>query len=145
MNNLGFVIFVAVLAGGAAVLQGRFMGNMDQAMGTWESVFITYGSGGLLVGLFMLYLRGGNLTLWQEVPWYSFFAGVMGLVIVSGIGYAVPRLGLVGTFTGFTAAQFILAAIFDHFGWLTTDIRPLGASQLMGMAILLLGAWLILR
>lgn len=145
MSSMSFLLFVAVMTAVASVLQARFMGAMDQSMGTAESVFITYGLGGLLVGLFMLYLRGGNLGAWGTLPWYVFTAGVMGLIIVSGIAYTVPRLGFVATFTVLTTTQFTLAAVFDHFGLLGSDVRPLDSYRLLGVLILLVGAWLILR
>lgn len=145
MSSISFLLFVAVLTAVASVLQARFMGVMDQSMGTAESVFITYGLGGLLVGLFMLYLRGGNLSAGGALPWYVFTAGIMGLIIVGGIAYTVPRLGFVATFTVLTTTQFALAAVFDHFGLLGSDIRPLDSYRLLGVLILLVGAWLILR
>ena len=83
------------------------MGLMDKQIGTLESVFITYGGGGLLIGLAMLLNRGGNLAAWQGVPWYALFAGALGLVIVGTIGYSTARLGLVTVLTIIVAAPFL--------------------------------------
>lgn len=144
MNSIGYLL-IPVLIATAAVLQARFMGTLDQTMGTAENVFITYGGGGLLAALFMLYLRGGNLTSWVNVPWYAFLAGVMGLIIVTGIGFTVPRLGFVTTFTLITVTQFTLAALFDHYGLLGSDIRPINGGRFVGIVVLLIGSWLVLR
>ncbi|MCB0037775.1 MAG: DMT family transporter [Anaerolineales bacterium] len=144
MNSIVYLL-IPVLVAVAAVLQARFMGTLDQTMGTAENVFITYAGGGLLAALFMLYLRGGNLSAWTGVPWYAFLPGVMGLIIVTGIGFTVPRLGFVTTFTVITVIQFTLAALFDHFGLLGSDIRPLDGGRLVGIVVLLVGVWLILR
>ncbi len=116
MSNLSLLIFLAVIGGVAVTLQGQFMGLMDQQMGTRESVFITYASGGILIGLAMLAARGGNLKAIQQVPWYALSSGVLGLVIVATIGYTVPRLGIAKAFTIIIAAQFLVAAFVDHFG-----------------------------
>jgi transporter family-2 protein len=126
-------------------LQGQFMGLMDQGICTRESVFITYASGGILVSLAILALRSGNLRAWQEVPWYALNAGALGLVIVGTIGYTMPRLGLSTAFTITVASQFIVAALLDHFGLLGAAVRPLELSRLLGMGILILGVWLIMR
>lgn len=145
MNNLAVLIGVAVIGGIAVVLQARFMGVMDSSLGTLESVFITYGSGGLLIGLAMLAARGGNLAAWHSVPPYTLLAGVTGLIIVAAVGYSVSRLGLVLAFTIITATQYTGAAIFDHFGVLTEQARPLTPLRLLGVVVLLFGVWLILR
>ncbi len=145
MTNYVLLIIIAIIGGVAVTLQGQFMGLMDQGLGTRESVFLTYASGGLLACLVMLTARGGNLRAWQGVPWYALTAGLLGLLIVGTIGYTVPRLGLATAFTVMVAAQFIMAALIDHFGWLGATMRPLGLPQLAGVGVMILGVWLITR
>jgi transporter family-2 protein len=126
-------------------LQAQFMGLMDKQVGTLESVFITYGVGGLVVSLAMLIVRGGNLAAWHALPWYTLSSGLLGLVIVGSIGYGTARLGLVTAMTVIIAAQFIAGAIVDHFGILGADLRPLTVSRLAGVGLMLLGTWLVVR
>ncbi|GJM43111.1 MAG: hypothetical protein DHS20C20_33930 [Ardenticatenaceae bacterium] len=145
MTTFLALVFLAFVGGVAVVLQAQFMGVMDQQIGTIESVFITYGSGGLLVGLTMLLLRGGNLAEWRSVPPYILITGMLGLIIVGTIGYVTPRLGLVTAFTILIATQFVLGGIIDHFGWFGAEIRPLDPTKLLGIGVLLLGVWLIVR
>jgi len=145
MPNLVMLVLIAIIGGVAVTLQAQFMGTMDQSLGTVESVFITYGGGGLLVGLTMLFMRGGNLQAWRSLPPYTLLAGVAGLIIVGSIGYVTPRLGLVATFTIFVATQFIIAAIMDHFGLLGATVRPIDLSTLAGMVVVLVGVWLIIK
>ncbi len=145
MNSYAALVIIAAIGGAVAALQGQFMGLMDQSIGTRESVFITYAGGGILAGVVMLALRGGNLRAWQEAPWYTLSAGVLGLVIVGAIGYTVPRLGLSKSFTVFVAAMFIVAALIDHFGLLGAEVRTLGLTRLLGIGILILGVWLITK
>jgi transporter family-2 protein len=145
MNTMIPLIIIAAVGGAAITLQGQFMGLMDKAIGTKESVFITYAGGGILIGFWMLAARGGNLRAWQSVPWYALMAGVVGLVIVGTIGYTVPRLGLTRAFTTIIAAQLVVAALLDHFGLLGAAIRPLDLSRLLGIGTLVLGVWLTTR
>ena len=139
------LIIIAAIGGIAVTLQAQFMGLMDKHIGTLESMFITYGGGGLLVGLAMLLSRGGNLAAWQGVPWYALSAGAMGLVIVGTIGYGTARLGLVTALTIIVAAQFITGALLDHFGVLGANLRPLDFSRIAGIGLMLLGTWLVVR
>lgn len=145
MSNFLILVIVAIIGGVAVTLQAQFMGVMDQSLGTLESVFITYGSGALLMGLVMLAVRGGNLRAWRTLPWHVLLAGVAGLLIVGGLSYVTPRLGLVATFTIFVAAQFVFGAVMDHFGLLGATVRPIDFSTLAGMVIVLAGIWLIVK
>ncbi|MBK7897783.1 MAG: DMT family transporter [Candidatus Promineifilaceae bacterium] len=145
MTTFLALVLVAIVGGVAVVLQAQFMGVMDQQIGTLESVFITYGSGGLLVGLTMLLLRGGNLAAWREVPPYVMITGILGLIIVGSIGYVTQRLGLVTAFTILITTQFVLGGVIDHFGWFGAEIRPLDPTKLLGVGVLMLGVWLIIR
>lgn len=143
--NISYLVLVAVIGGFAVTLQGQLIGIIDKNVGTVESVFITYGGGGLIVGIIMLLLRGGNLSSLQNIPGYVFLAAPLGLVIIASIGYSVSRLGLVAAFTIIVASQFILAAIIDHFGFFGADIHQINISRLFGIVIMLLGIWLTIR
>jgi len=145
MASYTTLITIAVFGGIAVALQGQLMGLMDQRIGTKACVFITYASGGLGVTLAALLSGGWSLKGWQEIPWYAFSTGLLGLFIVGTISYTVPRLGLTAGFTVAVASQFIVAALLDHFGLLGAAIRPLDLSRSLGIGILILGVWLIVR
>ena len=121
------------------------MGIMDQKIGTKESVFITYAGGGVLIGLMMLFVRGGHLNSWPKVPWYALTAGVMGLIIVGVFAYAVPRLGMTKGFAVMIAAQLLAALAFHQFGLLGAPVRPMNLERILGGLFLVLGTWLILK
>ena len=140
-----FLILLAIVAGIAVALQGQFMGLLDRGFGTRESIFVTYAGGGLIIALLMLAFRGGNFKNWQAVPWYAFGSGILGLIIVGAIGYVVPRLGVAKGFTLIVASQFVIAALIDHFGFFGAGIRPLDVTRLLGLGLILLGVWIVVR
>ena len=143
--SLTGLIILAAIGGVAVTIQGQFMGLLDKNIGTLESVFITYASGGMLAAVAMIASRGGNLKAVQTVPWYALSAGLVGLVIVGTISYTVPRLGLSKAFTIIVASQFLVAALLDHYGLLGAVVRPMDLSRVAGMALLVVGVWLIVR
>lgn len=140
-----FLGLLCVLGGVATVVQSQFLGVLEGRLGVLESVFITYGSGALLVGLVMLGLRGGNLKAWQSVPPYAYLSGLAGLVIIGTLSYTVPRLGLVVAFTLFIVTQLVFGAALDHFGLLGAAVRPLTGSRALGILVLVLGIWLVIK
>jgi len=145
VSSFTVLAIVAAVAGVAMTAQAQLMGHLDRSMGTIESVFLTYGTGAVVIGLIMLAMRGGNLGEWHIAPWYAYSAGLLGLVIVGCIGYATPRLGLAVTLTIAVATQFTMAAIVHHFGLLGADQQPMDVSKLGGMATILFGVWLMVR
>lgn len=145
MTTPVFFLLLAIVGGTAGTLQAHFMGVMDQNLGTVESMFITYGLGGLIIGLVMLFLGGGNLGSFQAVPWYTLSAGALGLVVVGILGFAAPRIGLVPVMTLFVASQFIVSAVMDHYGLLGAEVRSLDLSRISGLGVILFGLWLVIR
>lgn len=141
-----WVIIIVVIAGGAAVtLQAQLAAVVEGQLGTLEAVFLTYGVGGLVSGLLVLLARGGNLPRWRELPPHVLLAGVFGLVIVGAISFTVARLGVVRGLLLITVAQFVVAAVIDHFGLLGAEVQPLTLQKAAGVVLLLGGAWIVLR
>jgi len=144
MDSLKLVV-IAVIGGIASAFQGQFMGVIDSRVGSKESVFITYVSGGILAALMMLVARGGHLNLWHKVPSYTLTTGVLGLVVVGAIGFTAPRMGLGRAFTILVASQLIAAVVLDQFGLFGTAVRTLSMHRLVGLVAMILGVWLILK
>jgi transporter family-2 protein len=93
----------------------------------------------------MLFARGGHLSSWPKVPWYTLTAGLMGLMVVGVFAYAVPRLGLAKCFSVMIAAQLLGALAFHHFGMLGAEVRPMNLERILGGMFLVFGTWLILK
>ena len=135
----------AVLCGVAVAVQAQFTGVMQRQMGTLEATFITYFSGGMVIGLVMLFARGGNLSAASGLPWYVFAAGILGLVIIGTLSLSVGDLGLVPALVLVTVCQFVVGALINHFGWLGAMVDPLDLGKILGFALLGFGTYLVLR
>lgn len=138
------LLLIATLAGIAVALQGQFMGTMNRHAGTLTTMLATYGSGALLAAVLWLSRRPPVSGI-RHVPWYAWSAGALGLVIVGGIGYAAPRLGLSRTLIVTVGAQLAAAMVIEHFGWAGAVPRPVDAARLAGAALTVAGVWLVVR
>ena len=145
MQSMILVMMIAVGGGMAISLQSLFSGVIGEKLGIIESVFIVHLGGLLLASALLLLIGGGNIASWRTVPWYALCAGLLGVAIVASISYAVPRLGLATTLTLSIVAQLVLGTIIDHFGLLGATHHPLDLSRVVGMVILFVGTWLIIR
>lgn len=139
------VMIVAVVGGIAAGLQTQAMSVMTTRAGSLEAVFVAYGSGGLAIALAMLAVRGGNLGGLRGGPPWVYTAGLLGLVVVASIGISAAELGLARSMVLFTAAMLALGAVVDHFGWLGASTRPIDVSRIVGLSLVLIGTWLVVR
>jgi len=139
-------IIIGVLGGISAAFQAQFSGLVGQRLGELESVFFTYAGGGLVITVIIFLIKGGgNLANWQSLPWYVFLGGPLGLIIIGSLSFTVPRLGSAAAVTLFVTAWLTLNAIMDHYGMFGVVQRTLDLSRLAGIAILLMGTWLIVR
>jgi transporter family-2 protein len=144
MTNLPLLL-IAVAAGIAVALQGQFMGAVNQSAGTITAIAATYGSGGLLAVLWWLVRRSGAAVVSAASLGYGVAAGILGLVIVGGIGYAAPRLGLSRTLVITVAAQLCAALVIEWLGLFGTIGRTADAGKLLGMVLVITGVWLVVR
>ena len=145
MQMLLLAVIVGLLGGLAVGLQGPLASLMSQHIGTMESVFVIHLGGALMAGALLLVVGGGNLAAWRSVPWYALGAGIFGLVVLSAVSYTIPRIGAATTVTLIVVAQLVLSTLLDHFGLLGTSVRLTDPSRILGVAVLLLGTWLMVR
>ena len=145
MQPLLLLILVG-LAGGAAVgMQSPLASMMSQRLGVLESIFIVHIGGAIVALIPLLWLAGGRLAQWREVPWYALGAGVFGLVVIAAISYILPRVGVAGSIVAIVSGQLLVGAVLDHFGLLGAAVRPLDLTRLFGLTVVLLGVWLTVK
>ncbi len=145
MQSVFIVIIIALLWGIAVGLQGPLASLMSGQIGIMGSVFIVHLGGAVLAGALLLILGNGNLSAWRSVPWYALLAGTLGVVVISAISFTIPRVGVATTVTILVSAQLILGATLDHYGLLGAHTQPMNISRWLGMSVLLLGTWLMVK
>jgi len=106
-------------------------------------------AGGILAGLLLLGLGvTGQLSLSSSLrssPILIFVAsGALGLVIIGGIAYSLPRTGIAAGVAAIFFAQMLVAVLVDSLGWGGTGAVPLRVARLVGLGLLFVGTWLVL-
>jgi len=139
------LIILIGLAGGVAVgLQGPMASMISQRLGIFESVFIVH-LGGAVIALIPMLLLGSRLGEWRSVPWYVLGAGVFGLVVIGSISYMIPRVGVAAAIISVVAGQLLVSTALDHFGWLGAAVKPLDATRILGLGVVMVGVWLTVK
>jgi transporter family-2 protein len=145
MPVLLFSALVALVAGVAVGFQNPLAALMGQRIGLLQGAFVVHLGGAVVAGGLMAVTPGGRIAGWNTVPWYALGAGALGVVFISAISYTIPRIGVAATVGLLLTAQLAIAASLDHYGWLGVMVRAIDPWRMLGLALLLLGAWLVLR
>lgn len=139
-------MLVALLAGLAMALQGSLNSLLGKAVGLLEATFVVHVTGTLtvVVGLFVLGLGKGSLLKIAGAPWYSLVGGVLGVLIVYGVVFSIPKLGVAVATTAIIVGQVSTALAIDHFGLFGLEKIPFSWAKGAGVLLLAAGARLML-
>lgn len=143
----GFVLFVlaALGAGAIAGVQIPINALASSKLGLLEGAFLIHLVGAVASGLTVLLAGLKGLGNWQNLPWYGYLGGLFGVLLVTGLSFATPRLGVTATLVLFVVAQLVTGAIIGSFGWFGTPVQPINLTKIAGAVFLLVGAWLVVR
>ena len=144
MQPVFLIILVGLLGGMAIGVQSPMSSIISQRMGMMESVFIIH-AGGALAALIPLLVFGSKLGEWRSVPWYTLVAGAFGLIVISAMGYMIPRIGVAGALITLLAGQLLVGSFLDHFGLLGATQRSVDLPRIIGLGVVMLGVWLTVK
>lgn len=145
MQALIPVLLVGLVSGIAVGLQSPLASMITQRLGMLESIFIIHIGGAILIGIPLIFIGGGNLGDWRSLPWYALGAGAMGLIVVAGVSFMIPRVGVATAITLIIAGQLVISSILDQYGLLGVEIRQIDVQRIVGLIIVFIGAWLTVR
>ncbi len=134
------------LIGGIAVgVQAPIAGAMGHRVGGAAGSLIVHVSGAA-ASLVLLISRGGeNINEWRSLPWYMLGSGVFGLVLYLSISQTIPKMGATSAITLIVVGQLLAGMVIDHFGLFDVAARSIDLTRLLACALLLVGAYLMLR
>ena len=145
MQTLIPIVIVGLLSGVAVGLQSPLASMITQRLGMLESIFIVHIGGALVILIPLVFLRGGNLGNWRSLPWYALAAGTMGLIVVGGVSFLIPRIGVAASITLIIAGQLVISSTLDHYGLLGVHIRHMDMQRAFGLLVVFVGALLTVR
>jgi transporter family-2 protein len=84
-------------------------------------------------------------SAFASAPWWAWLGGFLGAYYVFSSIVVTPRLGATATVGFVVAGQLAAALVLDHFGLLNLPTQPVGPVRLLGVALVLVGAVVVLR
>ncbi len=147
VDRAGVATLLALTAGIAGAVQVATLGRLGSRIGELEAAAVAFALTAI-AGLVILLLVRRSLSGYREAlttPWWMWLGGLMGVVIVTSIIIAGPRIGVLATSTLLITGQLFAGTAVDRFGWFGVTPVAIGWQRLVGLGLLLAGAILVVR
>jgi len=139
---------ILVVAAGAAVgAQAPVNGALGRYVGTWQAAFVNFAVGLIILTVIVAVAGGGfgGLRAVPDVPWWALMGGACGVAVVTSSIVAVGHLGAGGVTAAVVAGQLTASVVIDRLGLFGVAKQPLTTGKLIGIAVLAVGVYLIVR
>ncbi|HEY3403684.1 MAG TPA: DMT family transporter [Ohtaekwangia sp.] len=106
---------------------------------------ISFGVGTLaLIVLYLAFFRQSPIfPEGYAFQWWKFMGGILGVLYVTGVVIAAPRIGAANALAFIVGGQFVAAIIIDHYGFMKLPVNPISVYRVAGIVLLLAGVYLI--
>ena len=83
------------------------------------------------------------ISVYSGIEWYKFIGGLLGAFIVFVALISVQEIGASNMFVLMVAGQLATAMLMDHFAVLGLRENPISIQKLLGILLVIAGAWLV--
>ena len=134
-----WISFLALLAGGFTILSMVINAQLGKRIGVLQSTLMNYLVASL--GLFLPLLFTGeikNLSLlpFNEIPWWAFLGGVIGVCIVILSNIVTPKIPVIYTTLLTFLGQMVIGIVMDIFLTYTFSLGKVIGVSLIGTGLL---------
>ncbi len=145
--KLAMLFLGGVFAGSLITIQNILNAALGRKTGSLGSVLVVTLVSAAAVLPFILTFP--KTATWKGLPgageWYLYLGGVFGIAILATSIFLTPRVGATTTLTALVMGQLLVAVVIDHFGLFDFPRIEISLARLAGVALLVLGAVLIVK
>lgn len=143
----GAAVLLTAFTGGLVALQAPINSVLGRAIGTWQAAALSFLIGTVALVLIASLAGGGlgSLGELRNVSWLYLCGGLLGALYVTSVLVTVRTIGLGGVTAATIAAQLAVSVVVDHFGLLGVVRQPLTVVRAVGVVLLGLGTYLVVR
>lgn len=141
-------LVIALFSGLAIGMQSSLISVSGKHVGAFMTSLLVNAFAGVAAGLILavIYVQQGNLAFSAiQLPTLRaiIIAGVLGVGIISGIAYALPKIGVAAGLSMIITGQMIMGVVADTLGLAGGQPIPLTWGRIGGLFLLALGTWAI--
>jgi transporter family-2 protein len=146
-EGLSLGLLVAVATGFVFAVVTTIEGAMARIVGAMNASLLENLAAGLISAVSIAILFSLKKIPWDAVqrvaPWAT-IAGVLVIIAVAGIGYALPRIGVGAGNLALVFGQIALAVVIDAVGIGSFERIPLSLTRVLGLLLMGVGTYLVL-
>ena len=141
-------LVIALFSGLAIGMQSSLISIAGKNAGAVLTGLLVNAFAGMAAGLILavIYVQQGNLAFSAiQFPTIReiIIAGLLGIGIISGIAYTLPKIGVAAGLSMIITGQMVMGVLVDSFGLAGGQPIPLNWSRIAGLILLALGTWAI--
>lgn len=109
------------------------------------AAFISFVVGTVALALLLVFSKDHlpALSQYSSIDWYKYTGGLLGAFVVTVTLISVSQIGAGNMFVLIVAGQLVTAVLMDHFGVLGMKANPVNLQKIVGICLLVAGAWLV--
>jgi transporter family-2 protein len=143
----GVAVLLVAVAGCLVGMQPPVNARLGREIGSLQAAAVSFVVGTVALVLIAAVSNGGLGAVGGvgKVPWWGLIGGLLGAVYVTVSIVTVRTLGVSGLTATVIAGQLTAAVVIDRFGLLGISRQPIGAGRMVGLVLLVVGVFLVVR
>jgi bacterial/archaeal transporter family-2 protein len=143
----GAAVLLTAFTGGLVAMQAPVNSGLGKSIGTWQAAFVSFAIGTVALSIIASLSSDGlgQVTEVRHVSLVYLTGGLLGAAYVTSILVAVRALGAGGVVAASIAGQLAVSVVVDHFGLIGVARQPVTVTRVVGVILLALGTYLVVR
>lgn len=142
----GLAVILTACAGGLVALQAPINAGLGKTTGSLPAALVSFAVGSLaLAAIVVLSGKAGGLGSTFDVSWYYLLGGLLGAAYVTTALLAVSAIGAGGVAAATVTGQLTFSIVVDRLGLFGLDQVAITPARMLGVALLLVGTFLVIR
>jgi len=142
----GLAVLIMAVVGGFIALQAPINAGLGKATGGFAAALVSFLIGTLfLAAIVILSGKADGLGEAANVEWYYLLGGVLGAAYVFSALALVGEIGAGGVAAATVTGQLTTSVLVDRLGVFGLEQTSLTWERLLGVALLLVGTYLVVR
>ncbi|MBS1680441.1 MAG: DMT family transporter [Bacteroidetes bacterium] len=111
------------------------------------AALVSFVVGGLFLLVFFIFSAktGISVSSITAISGWKFLGGILGAIYIFVMIIIAPKIGAANSLGFAIAGQLLCAVVLDHFGWVGFPIREISWVRISGVALIILGIYLVQR